>query len=160
MAERQVLELPLQFPDAQAIGERRVDLHRFLSYAPTLGRRAVLERLHVVQAVGQLDEDDADVLGHSQEHLAHILRPQVLPVQLRQALVSAFDVQELHLVELGDAVDQPSHLAAEAALELRHGHVAVFGDVVTQRRDQRRDVHVDAGQRLGHGQRMIDVRLA
>ena len=69
-------------------------------------------------------------------------------------------MQELHLVELGDTVDQPRHLATEAALQLRHGYIAVFRYVVAQRRDQRGDVHMDAGQRLGHGQRVIDVRLA
>src|SRR5438552_67385 len=64
MAERQVFELPLQLPDAQSIGQRSINLHGLLSYAPALGRRPELERLHVVQAISQLDEDDADVLGH------------------------------------------------------------------------------------------------
>ncbi len=113
-----------------------------------------------MQAVSQLDQDDADVLGHGQEHLAHVLGPQVLAVQLRQIFVRSLDVQELHLVELGDAVDQTRDLATEAALELRHGHIAVFGHVVAQGRDQGGDVHVDAGQRLGHGQRMVDIRFA
>ena len=161
VAEREVLELPLQLPDAQPVGERRVDLHRLLRHAAALGRRPELERLHVVEPVGQLDEDHADVLGHGQEHLAHVLGPQVLPVQLDQRPpVIAFDVQELHLVELGDAVDQTRNFAAEATLQLGHGHVAVFGDVVAQGGDDRRGVHAQAGQRFGHRQRVIDVRLA
>ena len=157
----EVLELPLQLPDAQPIGQRRVDLHRLLRDAPALGWRPELERAHVVQAVGQLDEHDADVLGHGQEHLAHVLGPQVLAVQRRRrARLVALDVEELHLVELGDAVDQPRDLAAEAAVELGHRHAAVLGDVVQQRGDDRRGVQMDAGQRLGDRQRMVDVRLA
>ena len=33
----------------------------------------MLERAHVVQAVGQLDEHDADVVHHGQHHLAQVL---------------------------------------------------------------------------------------
>ena len=161
VAERQVFELPLQLPDAQTVGQRRVDLHRLLRHAAALGGRPELERLHVVEPVGKLDEDDADVLGHGQEHLAHVLGPQVLPVELDQGPpVVAVDVQELHLVELGDAVDQPGDLAAEATLQLRHGHVAVFGDVVAQGRDDGRGIHAQAGQRVGYRERVVDVRLA
>ena len=69
-----------------------------------------------MQAVGQLDQHDADVLGHGQEHLAHVLGPQVLAVQRRASpRLIALDVEELHLVELGDAVDQARDLATEAA---------------------------------------------
>ena len=75
VAEGEVFQLPLQLPDAEPIGQWRVDLHRLLRDPPTLRRRPVLERLHVVQAIGQLDEHDANVLGHRQEHLAHVLGP-------------------------------------------------------------------------------------
>jgi len=40
--------------------------------ALALGRE-VLEGAHVVQAVGELDEDDADIADHSEEHLADVL---------------------------------------------------------------------------------------
>ena len=85
-----------------------------------------------MQAVGQLDEHDADVLGHRQEHLAHVLGPQILAVQLGTVRRRASTLQELHLVELGDAVDQAGDLAAKAAVDVGHRHAAVFGDVVAQ----------------------------
>ena len=69
-------------------------------------------------------------------------------------------MQELHLVELGDAVDESRDLTAEPTLQLGQRDGAVFGNVVEQGRDDGRGVHVDARQRLGDGQRMIDVRLA
>ena len=66
---------------------------------------SALERAHVVQAVGELDEQDADVARHRDDHLADVLG-------LRQ-LAGA----ELDLVELGQAVDDPGDLVAEPLLE-------------------------------------------
>ena len=40
--------------------------------------RQVIERAHVVQAIGELDEDDADVVDHRQQHLAEVLRLTLL----------------------------------------------------------------------------------
>ena len=59
VAEREVLELPLDLPDAEAVGQRRVDLHRLLRGADALLGRLGVERAHVVEAVGELDDDDA-----------------------------------------------------------------------------------------------------
>ena len=36
-------------------------------------RRQVVERPHVVRAVGELDQDDADVARHREDHLAEVL---------------------------------------------------------------------------------------
>src|SRR3712207_7181283 len=41
--------------------------------APALLRLEVLERAHVVEPVGELDEDDAHVVDHRQKHLADVL---------------------------------------------------------------------------------------
>ncbi len=59
-----------------------------------------------MQPVGELDEDDADVLGHRDEHLA-----QVLALLLGQRL-------ELDLAELGHPVDEIGHLVAEPLADL------------------------------------------
>ena len=71
--EREVLELPLDRVDAEAVRERRVDLEGLLGLLDLLllGHRA--ERAHVVQAVGELDQDDPDVRGHRDHHLAVVL---------------------------------------------------------------------------------------
>ncbi len=71
--EGEVLELPLDLPDPEPLGQRGVDLHR-LAGDPLLlveGQRG--QRTHVVEAIGQLDQDDPDVLGHRQEHLPDVL---------------------------------------------------------------------------------------
>ena len=71
--EGEVLELPLHLPDPEPLGERRVDLHRLAGDALLLLRRQAVQRAHVVEPVGELDEDDPDVLGHRQQHLADVL---------------------------------------------------------------------------------------
>jgi hypothetical protein len=53
-----------------------------------------VQRAHVVQAVGQLDQDDAHVARHGQQHLAEVLR-------LRLDLALEFD-----FLQLGQAVDE------------------------------------------------------
>ena len=93
--EREVLELPLDLPDARGA---RPAARR----SPSSGGRCAVcfsggsarERPHVVEAVGELDEDDADVLRHRQEHLPDVLGLLLLE---RDGRV---------LAELRDAVDE------------------------------------------------------
>ena len=78
MLEREVLQLEVQRVQAQPVGDRRVDVERLVrDPAPVRGRHRV-ERAHVVQPVGELDQDDADVLRHREQHLAEALRLRVL----------------------------------------------------------------------------------
>ena len=147
--EREVLELPLDLPDAEPMRQRRVDLHRLARDALLLLRRQGLERPHVVQPVGELDDHDADVLGHGHEHL-----PDVLGLLLLHRPGAA------ELAQLRDAVDEARHLAAEALLDVGEREVGVLGDVVEQRGRQRLRVHLERGEVVGHRDRMRDVRLA
>ena len=68
-----------------------------------------------MQAVGQLDHDDADILCHSNEHL-----PQIFHLLLFLGGVAGV----LHLGQLGDAIHQNGHHFAEL---LGHFGVAGFG---------------------------------
>ena len=71
--EREILELPLERVDAEPVRERRVDLERLLRRLHLLLLAEVLDRAHVVQAVRELDQDHARVLGHRHDHLAVVL---------------------------------------------------------------------------------------
>ena len=101
-----------------------------------------------MQAVGQLDDDDADVLAHGDEHLADGGR--------------LFVGEGLHLDarDLGDAVDQLRHVRAELLIDQLAGHVGVLHGVVQKRRAQRFHVHAQVGQDDGHLYRVRDERLA
>ncbi len=104
--EREILELPLERVDAQAVRDRRVDLERLLRLLDLLllGQRA--DRAHVVQPVGQLDQDDAHVARHRDDHLA---------VVLRLGLIARGEGDP---GQLGDAVDEVRNVLAEALVDL------------------------------------------
>ena len=106
------------------------------------------EGAHVVQAVGQLDDDDADVVDHRQQHLAEALG---LPV---------FGGEEVELAQLGDAVDAARHFLAEAFPDLVEGDAGVFHDVVQQAGLDADHIHAHVGQDVGDHERMHHVRLA
>ena len=97
--EGEVLELPLERVDAEPVRERRVHLERLARLLPLLLLALVLDRPHVVEAVGELDEDDADVLRHRDDHLPVVLGLGLLaalerdPGQLRDALDELRDLR-------------------------------------------------------------------
>ena len=106
------------------------------------------DRAHVVQAVGELDDQDAQVGGHRDEHLAHRRRLLRLPRV------------ELDAVELGDAVDDGGDLAAEVPLDVGDRDLGVLDRVVQQGGDDGDLVEADVGDDAGDRQRMVDVALA
>ena len=119
--EREVLELPLHLVDAEPVRERRVDLERLLRLLHLLLLAEVLDRAHVVQPVGELDQDHADVLGHRDDHL---------PVVLGLGLLARL---ELDARQLRDAVDELRDLVAELVANVVERRVGVLDDVVQQR---------------------------
>ena len=90
-------------------------------------RRHGIERAHVVQPVGQLDQHDADVVDHRQEHLAQALG--LLRV-LARAWTLAVVGRPRDAAELGDAVDQPCDARAELGLDLLQRDRRVLDHVV------------------------------
>ena len=111
--EREVLELPLHVADAEPVRERRVDVERLLGDAQLLRLGQRRDRAHVVEPVGELDEQDPDVLGHRDEHLAQ-----------RRGLLGLLGV-ELEPVQLGDAVDDRGDVRRRSRARCRRGCVAV-----------------------------------
>ena len=108
----------------------------------------MLERAHVVQAVGQLDDDHANVGHHGKKHLADVLGLVV------------FTVGELDLVELGDAFDDVRHLLAKALGDLGRGDIGVFDRIVQQAGGDGGRVHLQLSEHLADLKRMNHVGLA
>ena len=146
--EREVLELPLHVLDAEAVRERRVDVERLLRDALLLLLGERRDRPHVVEAVGELDEQDAHVLRHRHEHLAH-----------RGGLLRFLRV-ELQPVELGDAVDDRGQVGAEVGDEVVDRDRRVLDRVVEQRRTQGHVVEAEVGEDHRHPERVRDVGVA
>ena len=101
-----------------------------------------------MEPVGELDQDDPDVLGHRQQHL-----PDVLGLLLLVAVGA-------ELGQLRHAVDELGDLGPELLLDVGQAELGVLGDVVEQRRLDGDRVDAELGQDLGRGDRMRDVRLA
>ena len=146
--ERQVLELPLDLLYAEAVRERRVDLEGLGGDAALLRLGEDTQGAHVVQPVGELDQQHPDVAGHRHDHL-----PDVLGLLL-------FPGVELEPVELGETVDDPRDLGPEVLVDHVDGHVGVLDGVVQQRGLQRRGVEPQVGKDVGHRDRMRDEVLA
>ena len=146
--EREVLELPLDGVDAEAVRDRRVDLQGLLRLVDLLllGHRA--DRAHVVQAIGQLDEDDPDVGGHRDHHLAVVLGLRLVARLERDP------------GELRDAVDEGGDLLAELLAHLLQRRRRVLDGVVQQRGAERLGVQPQAGADLRHADGMHDEVLA
>ena len=140
--EAQVFQVPLEQIQAQAVGQRRVDVHGFLSNAPLLVGLLKVQRAHIVQAVGQLDHEHPDVMAHGQNHLADVFG-------LRLFLVLKADE-----ADLGHAVHNVGHFFAEIVVDFLDGGLGVLHRVMQQARGHRRLVKAHVGQGIGHRQRM------
>ena len=143
-----VLQLPLDLLHTEPVGQGRIDLHGLQRLADLLGRRLVLQRPGVVEPVGDLDENDADVLAHGHEHF-----PQILHLLLLGGGI-------LHPGQFGDALHQFGHRAAEPLGDVVKGGVGVLDAVVKQRAHHRVGVQADFRDDLGHGQGVDDVGRA
>ncbi len=133
---------------AQALRDGGVDLEGFLGDAAALVRAHHAQGAHVVQAVGQLDQDHPDIAGDRQHHLAEVLR-------LRLGLGL-----ELQVGELGDAVHQLRDLLAELGVDAVLAGGGVLHHVMQDGGADRLVVHPHLGHGAGHGQGVIDVGFA
>ena len=148
MLEREILQLEVERVEPEPVRDRRVDVERLVRDPAPVRRRHRIERAHVVQPVRELDQDDADVLRHREQHLAEALGLRVL------ARI------ELDLVELGESVDHVGDELAERGLDLRLRDGGVFHHVVQQRGGEALRVEPPLRQDAGDRQRVRDVRLA
>ena len=149
LAKGERLHLLHEFVHADTLGERRVDLHRLArNSAALVGIGDVVERPHVVQPVGELDQQHADVVRHGEQELAEIFGG-ALALGLR-----------LDLAELGDAIDHARNLGAEQPLDLVIGGDGILDRVVQNRGRDRLAVEPQVGEDARHLDRMAEIRVA
>src|SRR5690606_7113182 len=106
-AEREVLQLPLELPEAQPIGEWREHGER-LAADRRIGDTPLGDMLaQRLQARGQADEHDADVDRHRHRHSAQHLELALLPARL---VLLDGPVDLLEPADLAHALHQPGNL--------------------------------------------------
>ncbi|MCY1171815.1 hypothetical protein D9M73_119380 [compost metagenome] len=101
-----------------------------------------------MQAVGQLDQDHANVAGHGHGHFLEVF-----------GLGFGFGL-EVHLGQFADPVDEFRHGFAELRLQRFLGNTGVFDHVMQHGRHQALMVHVHVGKNIRHCKGMRDIRLA
>ena len=101
-----------------------------------------------MQPVGQLDENDAHIADHGEQHLADVFG------------LAIFAVRELDLVDLGDAFDDVGDLVAEVCGDVGGGDGGVFDSVVEQAGSDGGGVELHLRQDERDLKRMQDVGLA
>ena len=115
----QIIKLNLDLADSETLGDRCIDLPCLPRLLLLLLRAHILERPHIVQPVGKLDEDDTDILRHRQEHLPEVLR---LRVQLVGRIIQPS--------KLRHAIHQKRDLRPELFADLLLCHDRVFHNIV------------------------------
>ena len=70
ITECQVIQLYFDSGDTETVRKRCVDLDRLSGFFFLFLRFHILERAHIVQTVGQFDQDYTDILRHRQEHFS------------------------------------------------------------------------------------------
>src|SRR3546814_7521134 len=89
----QVFELVLEAVHADALGQRRIDIHRLAGDPSALLRRSdEMQGLHVVQPVGQLHQQHTDILRHRHQQLAEILRSEEHTSELQSLMRISYAV--------------------------------------------------------------------
>ena len=99
----EIFEFELQRIQPEAFGERRVDVQRLARDGAPTFRRHAFDGAHVVQSIGELDEDDAQIAHHREQHLAEGFR------------LRFFTTLELNLIEFDYAIDDLGDGFTEAA---------------------------------------------
>ena len=130
------------------MGQRGVDFQGLLGDLALLRLRQVRQRPHIVGAVGQLNENHADVARHGDDHLAEVLG------------LTFFTRGEIDLTDLGDPIHQGRDLQAELFLDLFQAGEGVLNRVVQQAGHDTGDVELHVGDDLRHLDGMHEIGIA
>ncbi len=101
-----------------------------------------------MQAIGQLHEDDPDVVHHGEQHLAEVLRLAFLAGRERDG------------ADLGDAFDHMRDFWPEELLDALDGGEGVFDDVVEEAGGNGHGVQLHICEKVGYGERVDEVRFS
>ncbi|CRM84940.1 hypothetical protein [Pseudomonas sp. 22 E 5] len=145
VAEGQILQLPLDMADAQAVRQRRIDVEHLAGHAVALFVVGGLHRTDRAGTFGQLDQRDAHVVDHGHQHFAQVF-DLALSTQhhgLARAEAGADGGHAQH------AVDQLGHHRAETLADRRQRDMPFTHAAIKHGGDQRILVQLEIGEDLG-----------
>ena len=147
--EGEVFEFAFDFADAETVGNGGEYFHGFARDAELLFRREIVERAHVVQAIGEFDDHDANVFRHREEHFSEILE-----------VVLFARSSQTDFAELGDAVDEHGDFIAKLRTDGFEGNRGVFGNIMQESGGDGAGLHANLREDFANGQGVLDVVLS
>ncbi len=145
VAEGQILQLPLDVADAQAVGQRCVDVEDLAGDTLALLVVGQLHRADGAGALGQLDQRDADVVDHGHQHLAQVFHLRLGPEHQRFARVEA-GADRRHAQH---TFDELGHHRPEALVHIGQLNLALTHAAVDDRSDQAVLIQFEVSEDLG-----------
>jgi len=121
IAKRQVFEFTADHAHSQAECDGRIDVQRFTGDPLLLVGFEVFERAHVVEPVSQLDEHDANIGDHREEHFADGFR------------LARFGRHHFEAADFCYPFDEMGDLRSEALFDAGDGILGVFDGVMKNR---------------------------
>ncbi len=147
--EGAVLQFDLDALHADAFGEGGVDFHGFAGDAHgAVAFGDEMDGAHIMQPVGELDQQDADILAHGEDELAEIF-----------GLFGAIGL-EFEAGEFGHAIDEAGDFGAEAGFEFGERNAGIFDHVMQQGGGDAGGIEPVIGQDVCDGDGMGDVGIA
>ena len=125
----------------------KASFERFLRNRRLFVGAHVLERAHVVDAVGEFDQDAAKIAVHRQKHLA-----EVCSLAVFARLKGVF-------VEFRQGIDERRDFFVELTNDIGIRRIRVFDNIVKKRSTDTRFIEFDLCDELRNAERVDDVRL-
>ena len=108
----------------------------------------VFEGSHIVEAIGQLHQDDPDILHHGQNHFSEIL------------CLVFFRGSKSNLADFGHPIDQLDDFIPKVLPDLLEGGECVLHTIVEKSGCHGGNIEFELSQDSGDLQRMNEVRLS
>ena len=148
VAEAEVFQFAANFSHSQAVRDGGVNVEGLAGNLLLAVGGKMLQGAHVVQAVGQLDEHDANVVDHGQHHFAEVFR------------LLFFARGEINGADLGDAFDNMGDLLAKFLADIDDSDGGVFHGIMQKAGGDGDRVHLHFGQNQRDFQGMNQVGFA
>ena len=146
--ETQILQFAIDVIQPEAVGDRRIDFHGLAGDALAFVVRHGFQRAHIVQTIGQLDENDTHIVRHCQQHFAKIFCLRIFAGLKQDA------------VQFAQPIDQFRNRFTEFFGNLFGGGVGIFHHVMQQCGNDRLNIEVQGGQDARDSNRVGDIRIA
>jgi len=129
------------------VGQRCIDITGFNGNPDLSFTVEILKGPHIVEPVGQLDQDDSNIPRHGQQHFS-----EVLDLLLLQRFI-------FNRADFGDTINQRSNLLAELSLYFIEGDLGIFDNIMQYSRGNGVRVQMQLGQDKSDIQAVFDKPL-